>query len=196
MSEYIVEVKNEEDEISDNIETIKNLNKNFNFDLTDISNYIDETKKLKKKYKKIKNDLRDILSNYYEDVDENPSYDYLLTSIKKFIIEIYDENEKFKNENEELINENEKLNNKFEEIENELIEIFLNCGESSENDILLNLKVLKRKLHYNFSLFNILYISCYIFFYFYYYYNYKDFNYNYIIIIFLLFIFYIYNLFK
>src|SRR5690348_17248002 len=51
----------------------------------------------------------------------------------------------------------------------------MNLG-TLKNDILDNLICLKKKLHYNFSLFNILYISCYIIFYFYIFYNFDFYN--------------------
>src|SRR5437868_6543532 len=83
----------------------------------------------------------------------------------------------------------ENLNTENKKIKNEVIEILLICEETPKNDILDNLIFLKRKLHYNFSLFNILYIFCYTIFYFYIFYN---FNYNniYIYILFLLIIVY------
>src|SRR5438094_761924 len=93
---------------------------------------------------------------------------FKLNGIGEYIKNLTEENEEL-NENciENLDEENKELNDKIEKIKNEVIEILLICEETPKNDILDNLIFLKRKLHYNFSLFNILYIFCYTIFYFY-----------------------------
>ncbi|SRR2546430_1777391 len=193
-----------EGDLSKNLDIVRDINLklgNDNFKLNGIGEYIEnlktENKKIKKKYSTLKEKIKDILLNYQEIEEENPSSEYLTMSLENLITEfenciknLAEENEEL-NENciENLDEENKELNDKIEKIKNEVIEILLICEETPKNDILDNLIFLKRKLHYNFSLFNILYIFCYTIFYFYIFYN---FNYNniYIYILFLLIIVY------
>jgi DNA repair exonuclease SbcCD ATPase subunit len=218
MSEQELDIKNE---FSETLKTIENINSKFDdrFDLNGIDKYLNdlkiENKKIKEKYSILKKDIKEILLNYGKILDEknNTSY-YLIESLENYIEELNKnveelnkenvedlnvdieelnkENEELYEENEKLNEKNKELNEKFEKIENEIIEILSICGGTLKNDILDNLICLKKKLHYNFSLFNILYISCYIIFYFYIFYNF-DYNFIYIYILFLLI--YFYNLF-
>lgn len=191
-----------ESEFHENLKTVENINSKFDdrFELGDINKYIDslndletENKKIKQKYSILKKEIREILLNCGETLEEqNFSSYYLITSLGNYIEELNKENEELYEKNEELNKENKELNETFEKIKNEIIEILSICEETLKNDVLDNLIFLKKKLRYNFSLFNILYISCYIIFYFYIFYN---FNYNYIYIYILFLLIYFYNLF-
>jgi predicted nucleic acid-binding Zn-ribbon protein len=173
-----------EDEFDSNIETIKSINKKIDekFNFSDIDEYINECNIIKKKYSKLKKQIEKIFLTYYEKSEEENSIIYYLSTLKDLIKELDDENKILKHE--------------IKKIKDEVVEIFSNCDETIKDNISDSLKFLKEKLHYNFSLFNIIYISCYIIFYCYFYYNYNDFNDSFIILLFLLFIFYIHNLFK
>ena len=178
-----------------------NITKNFMNDKkeydeieTDINNYIAYTapEVLRRKYLNLKGDIKEILLNYYDGIEEKNTSKYLVSLVDELLSEL-------NGENMELKEGIKILNDEFEKIENEVNIIFSICEEigKSENDILKDLIFIRKKLYYNFSLFNIVYILFYIIFYCYVYYTYYNFDNNIIIILFMLFIFiYLYNLFK
>src|SRR6266511_1038266 len=143
-----------EGDLSKNLDIVRDINLklgNDNFKLNGIGEYIEnlktENKKIKKKYSTLKEKIKDILLNYQEIEEENPSSEYLTMSLENLITEfenciknLAEENEEL-NENciENLDEENKELNDKIEKIKNEVIEILLICEETQKNDILVNL---------------------------------------------------------